>query len=119
MSRAFRIDSQEWRALFISNMQRLGEFIGGTNILTADQLAPLNDHMDRCKLLASAWSAACIAEANERGRGGGPRPTEPVTETAPVEAPQEPGREPVTAKRKGGWPKGKPRTRQKPRQIAE
>jgi hypothetical protein len=58
------IDQTEWRVLFASNIQRVTEFIGQTTTLTPEHLVHLLDHLDRAKLLASAWqkSAPVVKE---------------------------------------------------------
>jgi hypothetical protein len=55
------IDQAEWRVLFASNVQRVQEFINQTQVLTPENLIPLLDHLERAKLLASAWQKASPA----------------------------------------------------------
>lgn len=49
------IDQTEWRVLFASNIARVNEFINATTTLTPENLKQLHEHLDRAKLLASAW----------------------------------------------------------------
>jgi hypothetical protein len=111
----FQIDANEWRALFLENLQRTANFVSQNPSLTPESLKALHMHLDRSKMIAAAWCAAGLppvahAPAQQAAPSeplrveaiGAPPPT--IQEAAP-EAP----------KRKGGWPKGKPRTRQKPR----
>ena len=55
------IDQTEWRVLFASNIARVTEFVGQTTTLTPENLAHLLDHLDRAKLLASAWQKSAPA----------------------------------------------------------
>ena len=49
------IDQTEWRVLFASNIARVNEFINATTSLTPENLKQLHEHLERAKLLASAW----------------------------------------------------------------
>lgn len=49
------IDSTEWHLLLASNIERVREFVNGTQTLTPESLAQLHEHLDRAKLLARAW----------------------------------------------------------------
>jgi hypothetical protein len=63
MSGTFRIDAAGWRALFIENMQRLGNFVSQNGVLTPEGLTALHQHLDRAKTIAAAWCAATPAPA--------------------------------------------------------
>jgi hypothetical protein len=102
-----QIDANEWRALFLENLQRTANFVSQNPTLTSESLKALHAHLDRSKMIAAAWCAAgrpvvTHAPAPLRVEAMGV-PTPAIFE-ATADAP----------KRKGGWPKGKPRTRQKP-----
>lgn len=103
------IDQTEWRVLFASNIARLNEFVNATQALTAENLAALHEHLDRSKLLATAWH----------------RSTPPATQAAPdaaaIQARAEAGKATQTngaaPKGRGGWPKGK--SRKQPAQAVQ
>jgi hypothetical protein len=59
------IDQTEWRVLFASNIQRVTEFVGQTTTLTPENLIHLLEHLDRAKLLASAWQKSAPAKEPE------------------------------------------------------
>ena len=59
------IDQTEWRVLFASNIARVNEFINATTSLTPENLKQLHDHLDRAKLLASAWQKSAPAPVQE------------------------------------------------------
>lgn len=98
MSNTLSIDAAEWRVLFSANIARLNEFINQNATLSAENLKALHEHMDRAKVLASAWAAAT-----------------PQAVVEPIEAPAEVQQ--AALKRKGGWPAGKPRKRQNPQVV--
>jgi len=89
------IDQTEWRVLFASTIARVTEYVNQTHALTPDHLKLMHDHLDRAKLIASAWCAAS------------PAPVQDIVQAAqPVAAQANGATEP---KRRGGWPKGKKR----------
>jgi hypothetical protein len=106
-----RIDRAEWRSLFLENIQRLANFVGQNVLLTPEGLKVLHTHLDRSKMIAAAWCAAAAPVAPVPA----PAPSAPFTTEADGVVGQPIG-EPV--KKRGGWPKGKPRKRQKPRGAA-
>ena len=59
------IDQTEWRVLFASNIARVTEFVNGNTSLTPDTLKAMHDHLDRAKLLASAWYKSAPAVTPE------------------------------------------------------
>jgi hypothetical protein len=97
MTNTLSIDATEWRVLFHSNISRVNEFVSQNQVLTPEHLKALQEHLDRAKLIASAWCAAT-----------------PQAVAEPIEAPADVD---VTPKRTGGWPKGKPRKRQSPQVV--
>ncbi len=95
------IDQTEWRVLFASNLARLNEFVNGTTALSPESLGQVHQHLDRAKLLATAWLRSQPPAAADAQQ-------EPI-----ADAPEGNG-----AVRKGGWPLGKPRKkRMQPAQV--
>lgn len=103
MTNTLAIDNAEWRVLFASSIARVTEFVGQNPSLTADNLKLMHEHLDRAKLIASAWAAstpqAVVREVAQ------------TMADAPVEVRAE------QPKRKGGWPRGKPRKRANPQVV--
>lgn len=60
------IDQAEWRVLFASNIARVNEFVNQTTTLNADHMKLLHDHLDRAKLLATAWHKSAPSEPEVR-----------------------------------------------------
>lgn len=103
MTNTLAIDNAEWRVLFASSIARVNEFVNQNNALSADNLKLMHEHLDRAKLIASAWAAstpqAVVREVAQ------------TMADAPVEVRAE------QPKRKGGWPKG--RKRNQPQQAVQ
>jgi hypothetical protein len=111
------IDTSEWRALFIENIQRLANFVGQNQAITPEGLQALHTHLARSRMIAAAWCAAgrppATVEAAQPATPSSPLRVEAMGVPAPVISAAN-GDAP---KRRGGWPKGKPRARQKPMQV--
>ncbi|QPF87020.1 hypothetical protein IC762_12270 [Bradyrhizobium genosp. L] len=106
MSNTLSIDQSEWRVLFASSIARVNEFVNQNAALTPATLKAMHEHLDRAKLIASAWAASTPqAVPQEAARD---------MAEAPVEV-QANGSAPP--KRKGGWPAGKPRKRTNPQVV--
>lgn len=101
MSNTLSIDASEWRVLFSANIARVNDFINQNATLSAEHLKLLHEHMDRAKLLASAWAAATPQAAPEQAA------------QAMAEAPADV----QTERKKGGWPKG--RSRKQAQQVVQ
>lgn len=87
----------EWRGLVLINLAQAQEFVQGNALLSKEHLPLLIEHMERVIKFARSWHLS--------------QPATGQTAVAPAE--QQPEKaEPK--KKRGGWPKGKPRTRQAP-----
>ncbi len=100
MTNTLSIDATEWRVLFSANIARINEFTNQNATLSAEHLKALHEHMDRAKVLASAWAAAMPQAAPEQAA------------QAMADAPAD-----VQNKKRGGWPKG--RSRKQPQQVVQ
>jgi hypothetical protein len=115
----FQIDANEWRALFLENLQRTANFVSQNPTLAPESLKALHTHLDRSKMIAAAWCAAGLP-AVTHAPAQQAAPSEPLrVEAIGTPPPTISEAMPEAPKRKGGWPKGKPRTRQKPRVVTD
>lgn len=106
-SRTMALTSSEWQALIVMGVAQLHARIATmTAAPSADESTELRGHLDRLKLQVAAWGVSNV---------------KPVAQVAQPElALQAPAQQAAngseSAKRRGGWPKGKPR---KPAQSSE
>lgn len=100
------LDVNEWGALITNNLSRLNTFVQGKAAVTPDDVAAVHQHLDRLKIVVSAWGANSPQPEPQQVTAGVNESVQP----APVTASQANGA--VATKKKGGWPKGKPRVRQ-------
>jgi hypothetical protein len=109
----FQIDANEWRALFLENLQRTVNFVSQNPALKPESLRALHLHLDRSKTIAAAWCAAGLAAVTHAPQPQA-APSEPLrVEVIGAPPPTISEAAPEAPKRKGGWPKGKPRIGQK------
>ncbi len=98
------LNPAEWKALFVSNIDQLRQFVMDAGGLTPAGVTVVADHMDRMKSIAAAWQASQppVTEA-------------PQTQQAQPQGAANGAAAPVV--KKGGWPKGKKRNA--PAQVAQ
>lgn len=98
------LNSAEWKALLVSNIDQLRQFVMEAGGLTPQGVVVVGDHLERMKGIAAAWQAS--------------QPPAPVGENAqpaPAQSAANGAAAPVV--KKGGWPKG--RKRGAPQQVAQ
>lgn len=118
------LSPDEWKQLCLLNAGQLQSYLNGipaltengSSGLTAEHLTLIDGHLNRGGLLLQGW-------LRSRAAGSVAAPVKPAAETAP-DAPAEATKptEPNGAAkpRKGGWPKGRKRTRQaKPEAVPQ
>jgi len=98
---AISFDNIEWRAVLLSNLNRIGGYAQSTEAIGPIEADGLRSYLDRCKLLVTAWEKATEAQA----QAAQPIQPEAIHEAA---TPHVNGSTAVKPRR-GGWPKGKPR----------
>lgn len=87
--------ANEWRSLCVGSAQQLVNFFANLPHATADTVTALDEHVQRLRMFTQAWAAT-------------PPPFVPQHEPSELNVvPQTNGAS--GPKRKGGWPKGKPR----------
>lgn len=97
------LDMAEYRALALHNIAALHTHLTNNAPTTAEHLEGINQHLTRTLVFLRSWqlqAAAMIAAQEAQGAS-----SVPVAETAAASN----GAEPPS--RKGGWPKGRKRTR--------
>ena len=99
---AISFDNIEWRAVLLSNLNRIGGYAQSTEAIGPIEADGLRSYLDRCKLLVTAWEKATEAQA----QAAQPIPQPEVHHEAAT--PHVNGSTAVKPRR-GGWPKGKPR----------
>lgn len=93
------IGSREWNVLLAHNASELVTFFQQQPIPTLESYQNIIAHIDRMKEILPGWLASAPAVVQE--------PVERQPDSAPVPMKQPNG----AAPKKGGWPKGKKRTR--------
>lgn len=105
-AKRMELTPEEWKGVVLTNLAQLQNWIHqmpaqtetGVSTMTPERMAVIDAHIQRGRAFVRAWSKA--------------RLTMPQVETATAEGgPLGPPQAVNGAKRKGGWPKGKPRTR--------
>lgn len=100
-----RLNPAEWRDLLITNLERLRQWIAQFHEPPPpDEFQALREFNDRIRLQMAAWAISN-------------RPA--VSAPVPAAAPPPNGNGHGAPKRKGGWPKGKPRKPRQPQQMAQ
>ena len=94
----------EWQAVCIGSAEQLAAFFRSGAVINAEQVKAVSDHLDRLRTFVGAWKASVPAQMAEPAKVEEPKATAPVTNGA-------------APKRKGGWPKGKPRKRMNPMNV--
>ena len=112
------LDAQEWRAVCADNSIRLTQFIQSIEGAPSDiDLKAIDAHYERMKVvLFEAWkrSVAPPKEVEQTQTTPAVWPSQPTPYKITVNGDLPPPRtdmRPAGMKRKGGWPKGKPRPR--------
>lgn len=102
------LNAGEWRGVTLTNIAQLHQFLNGKSAVGPEDLAALDEHIDRFRLWVRQWAAACAKEAVPAvPQGNAAANTGASADAAPAPQPAPNGAEP--AKRKGGWPKGRKR----------
>lgn len=101
------LDSAEWRAMLGHNLIRAIEFVQSSTHVTAENVTAFHLHLDRMKALATAWHLSAPKAADSA-----------VASDQHAQAPATAQTNGAAPKRKGGWPKGKPRKRHAATQAA-
>ena len=94
--RTMSLNPYEWRQLVVAGAQGVAAWANvlQKDVPTAEEVAAMHTALDRLKLQVSAWGIS------------GARPV-PVNGSAVAAV--EPAKNDAAPKRRGGWPKGKPR----------
>lgn len=98
------LTGEEFKTLAITNVVQLqnwlqsipGHVESGSSGLSAEHLALIDNHLNRCRMFLRSWSLTKVAVAPVQVE-------QPAGDTKPNGA--------EASKGKGGWPKGKKRTR--------
>lgn len=99
------LGTREWNALLAHNSGELAAFFQQQPIPSAETYTHIVQHLDRMKEILPGWLATAQP---------------PVVREQQVSAPQPaPAQTNGAARRKGGWPKGKPRKRAAPAQAIQ
>lgn len=100
MSKVVQLDPAEWKALALTNVGQLHAFYSSINAPTPENLQYISAHLDRMKAFAHAWHLSQRPQVQQQ---------QPIEQKQAVVVDSDiPGQKPL---RKGGWPKGKRRTR--------
>ena len=92
-------DAEEWRSVILSNLGRAHQFVTQTQVISTANAEAFIQHLDRIKVFVGAWHAAQPAATKQAETQ--PNGFSADTPVPPVEE----------LKKRGGWPKGKKRTR--------
>ena len=90
---------REWRSLITTNLTDAAQFVHQNDVLGPENLTLFLDHMNRIKAMISAWHLSTPAVAADKA----------AAEPAPKSETKAATNGAAPAKRKGGWPRGKPR----------
>ncbi len=90
------LSAREWNALMASNAADLHAVFQSQPEPNADLYLKIITHMDRMKAILPGWLAAAPAPVSGEAQAAAPVPVEAATDVP---------------KKRGGWPKGKPRVR--------
>lgn len=104
-AKTIQLKGEQWKQLAILNVAQLQNFLqsipgnieSGASGLTDGQIALVEDHIAEMATILRAWRVS---------KGPVVQPQQPAETVVQTNGAAEP------AKAKGGWPKGKPRTRQ-------
>lgn len=100
MSKTVQLSPEEWKQLCLLNVGQLQTYLQALTTPAPEHMAAIEAHMARWRDHMAAW---CLAR---------PLSTQPAAQTIAVEPEIKPETNGAIApKRKGGWPKGKPRPR--------
>lgn len=92
-------DAVEWRDLSIHNSQRLTQYLGSFAQPNLEQVASINEHLDRMKLFVLAWSRSALPMADQ------PKP--------PINPHREAERQMIAESQNGQSPPDPPRMKRK------
>lgn len=102
--KTIKLEANDWKVLAVSNVAQLLQGLQNIDVPSEEICKSIHDHIDKLNLYLDAWRRFAPPAPLQAEAPPSPAPQAPTAEAKPNGAAQ-------VEPRKGGWPKGKKRTR--------